>query len=233
MGSFTGANRRKNVRVLIMQELVIDGKPAGQAIDLSISGMYVSTRAKFSKNQVLTFQFELDNEPIEVKGRVLHVHEGIGMGVKFASITPEAYQRIKAHIEKVSTARAAQAPTRQRQILIIDDTHFYLSVYQQRLISEGYSVLTARNGLEGLKILKDQRPDLILLDIVMEGMDGYKVLQILKTDENLKDIPIIVISVKGTPDEVRRAMDLGAADYLIKASTSPHEMAQRIRKLFQ
>jgi len=233
MDSPKGIERRKNKRVLIMQELVIDGKPAGQAIDLSINGMYVSTRAKFTKGQVLSFQFALDHEPVEVKGRVLHMHEGIGMGIKFVSISPEAYERIKSHIEKISAARAAQAPNRQRQVLVIDDSQFFLSVYQQRLMSEGYSVLTARNGLEGLKILKDQRPDLILLDIVMDGMDGYKVLQILKTDSTLKDIPIIVISVKGSSDEVRRALDLGAADYLIKTTTSPHQMAQRVRKLFQ
>jgi len=233
MGSFTGANRRKNKRILIVQELVIDGKPGGQAIDISIGGMYVSTRAAYSKNQVLTFQFQLDNEPVEVKGRVLHLHEGIGMGIKFVAISPEAYERIRVHIEKISAARAAQAPTGQKQVLIIDDTHFYLSVYQQRLMSEGYSVLTAQSGLEGLKILKEQRPDLIILDIVMEGMDGYKVLQILKTDPNLKEIPIIVFSVKGTPEEVSRALELGAADFLIKATTSPHQMAQRIRKLFQ
>lgn len=227
------AKQRRNKRVLIMQELVIDGKPAGQAIDLSMDGMYVSTRAKFAKGDIVTIRFQLDNEPMEVKGRILYRHEGIGMGVKFVSIKSEDGQRIAAHIEKVSTARAAQAPAQRKQVLIIDDTHFYQSVYQQRLMSEGYSVLLARNGVEGLKILMETRPDLILLDLVMEGMDGYKVLQIIKSEPNLKDIPVIVISVKGASQEVSRAMELGAADYLVKATTSPHQVAQKIRKLFQ
>jgi CheY-like chemotaxis protein len=232
MESAKGAKQRKNKRVLIMQELVIDGKPAGQAIDLSMDGMYVSTRAKFTKGDVVTIRFQLDDEPMEVKGRILYRHEGIGMGVKFVSIKSEDAQRIALHIEKVSNARAAEAPDQRKQVLIIDDTLFYQTVYQQRLMSEGYSVLTARNGLEGLKILMEKRPDLILLDLIMEGMDGYKVLQIIKSEPNLKDIPVIVISVKGSSQEVSRAMELGASDYMVKATTSPHQVAQKIRKLF-
>ena len=231
MESGQGAKQRKNKRVLIMQELVIDGKPAGQAIDLSMDGMYVSTRAKFPKGSVVTIQFQLDNEPMEVKGRILYLHEGIGMGVKFVSIKSEDAQRIALHIEKISNVRASQAPGQRKQILIIDDSPFFQSVYQQRLMSEGYSVFTARNGLEGLKILMEKRPDLILLDLIMEGMDGYKVLQIIKTEPNLKDIPVILISVKAGSQEVSRAMELGASDYLVKATTSPHQLVQKIKKL--
>ena len=233
MESGDGARKRKNKRILIMQELAIDGKPMGQAIDLSMDGMYIATRAKFVKDAVLTLRFELEQHPIETQARVMYQHEGIGLGVRFVSLKPRDAEQIRAHIEKVSTARHVQPKTKRKQILVIDDTNFYQTVYQNRLLSEGYAVLVARNGLEGLKILMTERPDLILLDLIMEGMDGYKVLQIINSEPDLRDIPVVVFSVRGTTEEVSRAIALGAADYLVKATTTPHQVMEKIKQVFR
>ncbi|MBI3995481.1 MAG: response regulator [Nitrospirae bacterium] len=228
-----GVKKRKNKRVLIMQDLAIDGKPMGQAIDLSIEGMYISTRVRFAQNAVLTLRFEIERHPIETQARVMYRHEGIGMGVRFLSLKPEDAEQIRAHIEAVSTTRHVQPKTKRKRILIIDDTNFYQTVYQNRLLSEGFAVLIARNGMEGLKILMKEKPDLILLDLIMEGMDGYKVLQIIKSEPDLKDIPVVVFSVRGTTQEVSRAIAMGAADYLVKATTTPHQVMEKIKKVFR
>lgn len=233
MESGEKAHKRRNKRVLVMQELVMDGKPMGQAIDLSIDGMYIVTRAKFAKDTILTLAFQLEQHPVEIRARVMYRHEGIGMGVKFLSLKPEDSEQIRAHIEKASTARHVQHKTERKQILIIDDTNFYQTVYQNRLLAEGYSVLVARNGMEGLKILMKESPDLILLDLIMEGMDGYKVLQIIKSEPDLRDIPVVVFSVRGTTQEVSRAIALGAADFLVKAMTTPNQVMEKIKAVFR
>lgn len=228
-----GAKKRKNKRVLIMQELAMDGKLMGQAIDLSMDGMYIATRAKFAKDAILTLRFQIEQYPIEAKARVMYQHEGIGLGVRFVSLKAQDAEQIRAHIEKVSTVRHVQHKTERKQILIIDDTNFYQTVYQNRLLAEGYSVLVARNGMEGLKILMKESPDLILLDLIMEGMDGYKVLQIIKSEPNLKGIPVVVFSVRGTTQEVSRAIALGAADFLVKAMTTPNQVMEKIKAVFR
>lgn len=90
----------------------------------------------------------------------------------------------------------------------------------------------ANNGIEGLKALAADKPDLVLLDLMMPVMDGFKVLQTMKADVNLKDIPVIVSSGKGAPDEVEKAIKMGAADFLVKATTPPNKVVTKIQKLF-
>ncbi len=227
------AKKRKHRRVLILEDLAIDGKREGQAIDLSAEGMYITTRTPFRKDRIITLQFSLEKHPIEVRARVLYRHEGIGMGVRFVSVKPAHSAKIKAYIEKQSASPQTPRRTDRKQILVIDDTNFYQTVYQHRLLSEGYSVLVARNGLEGLKTLMKERPDLILLDLIMEGMDGFKVLQIIKSEPELRDIPVVVFSVRGAAEEVNRAIQMGAADYMIKATTSPLQVMGKIRDVFR
>jgi CheY-like chemotaxis protein len=78
---------------------------------------------------------------------------------------------------------------------------------------EGFEVLTAANGEEGLKLAREKRPNLITLDVVMPGMDGWSVLKTLKTDPQLSGIPVVMITIS---DERQRGLALGAADYLVK-----------------
>lgn len=119
----------------------------------------------------------------------------------------------------------------REKILLVEDSKSLQQIYKAKLTFEQFHVLTADNGMEAIKILSQEKPDLILLDLMMPLMDGYKVLQIVKTEPRLAHIPVLVFSAKGQPDEVEKALNLGAAGYVVKAITKPNEVVERIRKI--
>ncbi|MEW6324908.1 MAG: response regulator [Nitrospirota bacterium] len=117
------------------------------------------------------------------------------------------------------------------KVLLVDDTEFYQRAYKNKLTTEGYLVTTASNGVEALKHLAQEPPDIVLLDLMMPVMDGFKVLQAIKADARLKTIPVIIFSAKGATDEVEQAITLGANDYLVKATTTPNKVVEKIRQV--
>jgi PleD family two-component response regulator len=101
-------------------------------------------------------------------------------------------------------------------ILIIDDEVTNISVLNE-LLQPHYNVLFAKDGKTGLKIASSSsRPDLILLDIIMPEMDGYQVIQMLKSDESMSKIPVIFITAKGQEEDEAKGFELGAVDYITK-----------------
>jgi CheY-like chemotaxis protein len=118
-----------------------------------------------------------------------------------------------------------------KRILIVDDTEFYRKAYRERLTGAGYEVLSASSGAEGLRMVVQEQPDLILLDLNMQQMDGFQVLRVIKDDPKFKSIPVIVFSVRGASEEVKRAIAMGAADYLAKAATHPSKVLDKIKQV--
>jgi len=119
----------------------------------------------------------------------------------------------------------------RNKILLIEDSKVVQQMYRSKLTLEQFTVLTADNGMEAIKLLSQEKPDIILLDLMMPIMDGFKVLQVIKTDPKLSDIPVLVFSAKGQPEEVEKALNLGAAGYIVKATTKPNEVIEQIRKV--
>lgn len=119
----------------------------------------------------------------------------------------------------------------RNKILLVEDSKVIQQMYRNKLVLEQFMVLTADNGMEAIKILSQEIPDLILLDLTMPVMDGYKVLQVIKTDPRLSTIPVLVFSARGQPEEVEKALNLGAAGYIVKATTKPNEVIEQIRKV--
>ena len=117
------------------------------------------------------------------------------------------------------------------RILLVDDTEFYRKTYVNKLSTEGYLVTTSTNGVEALKALIQDKPDLILLDLVMPILDGFKVLASIKADPNLASIPVVVFSAKGATDEITKAISAGASSFLIKASTTPNKVVEKIKQV--
>lgn len=117
----------------------------------------------------------------------------------------------------------------RNKILLVEDSKAVQQMYRNKLTFEQYQVLTADNGMEAIKILSQEKPDVILLDLMMPIMDGYKVLQVIKTDSRLAKIPVLVFSAKGQPEEVEKALNLGAAGYIVKATTKPNEVMDKIK----
>ncbi len=119
----------------------------------------------------------------------------------------------------------------RNKILLVEDSKVVQQMYRSKLVLEQFAVLTADNGMEAIKVLSQEIPDIILLDLMLPVMDGYKVLQVIKTDPKLSDIPVLVFSAKGQPEEVEKALNLGAAGYIVKATTKPNEVIEQIRKV--
>ena len=118
----------------------------------------------------------------------------------------------------------------EKKILLIEDEELMIDLLQRKLTKEGYEILVARDGEEGLKVMREVRPDLILLDIIMPKMGGFEVMEEMGKDKNLKDIPVIVISNSGQPVELDKAQKLGAKDWLIKTEFDPQEVLNKVVK---
>ncbi len=113
-------------------------------------------------------------------------------------------------------------------VLIVEDTELLRRMYSDRLTQDGYRVLLAGDGLEALSVLRTDSPDLILLDLVMPKMSGLEVLDLVKKDPRLSNIPVIILSNLGQDEDVARCVQLGAIDYLIKNDARPADVSERI-----
>ncbi|MDY6864693.1 MAG: response regulator [Halobacteriota archaeon] len=114
-------------------------------------------------------------------------------------------------------------------ILIVDDYPFNLTTVEIILSGNGFkNILTASSGAEALSLIYRNRPDLILLDIMMPGMDGFEVCNILQENEETKDIPVIMLSGKISPEDIKRGFEVGAVDYIEKPFEDP-ELIARVR----
>ena len=102
------------------------------------------------------------------------------------------------------------------KILIVDDTPDMAVLIRRVLEKQGYETFVANDGRQALEIAVAQRPDVILLDIMMPGMDGLEVLERLKSDADLRDVPVILVTAKGEDDDVVKGLDSGALDYVTK-----------------
>ncbi|MBI4215734.1 MAG: response regulator [Parcubacteria group bacterium] len=114
-------------------------------------------------------------------------------------------------------------------ILIVEDDLMIVEMYQLKFQDEGYKVLVAHDGKSGLDLAKENKPSLILLDVIMPEMDGFSVLKALKEDDSLKGIPVILLTNLGQDGDVKRGLELGAIDYLIKANYTPAEVVSKIQ----
>ncbi len=119
------------------------------------------------------------------------------------------------------------------KILVVDDEKMFQDIYKSKLLSEGFLVRTAGNGTEAIQILLEETLDLVLLDLNMPIMDGFKVLQAIKSNSKLSSICVIVFSSRGQPEEIEKAVSLGASGYLIKATTTPNEVVKKVKETLE
>ena len=117
-----------------------------------------------------------------------------------------------------------------KKILIIEDEAIIRDLLKGKLVKEGYEVVTAGNGVKGLEELKKEKPDLVILDVIMPRMGGFEVMEKMSEDSQLKEIPIVVVSNSGQPVELNKAKELGAKDWLIKTEFDPQEVIAKVKK---
>ncbi len=126
-----------------------------------------------------------------------------------------------------------QNTTQKVSILVIEDDKFLRELITRKLTEENYKIADAVDGEEGIEKVKKEKPDLILLDLILPGIDGFNVLSQLKGNSELSDIPVIILSNLGQREEVEKGLKLGAIDYLIKAHFTPGEIVVKIKKTLE
>ena len=119
----------------------------------------------------------------------------------------------------------------KKKILIIDDDHDYQRITSIFLRAHGYEVITASDGVEALKIVRNQKPDLILLDIMLPKTDGFRICRLLKSDTRYRTIPTIFNTCRAGENDKRMATDVGGDDYLVKTPDLDNLLAVIERQL--
>jgi len=120
-----------------------------------------------------------------------------------------------------------------KKILIIEDESYLLDMYKTKFRQAGYEVDGTTDGAEGIQMAEKMLPDLVLLDLVMPGMDGYEVLEKIKKNPKTKGAKAYILSNLGQNGEIKKGFQSGADGYLIKSDFTPGELAKAIDKIFQ
>jgi len=115
------------------------------------------------------------------------------------------------------------------KILIIEDDKFLRELMARKLNQENFDVTEALDGEEGIEKVKETVPDLVLLDLILPGIDGFEVLSKIKEDPATASIPVIILSNLGQREDVERGLKLGAVDYLVKAHFTPNEIIEKVK----
>lgn len=136
----------------------------------------------------------------------------------------------KAPVKKTAPTKAVPRSNRPKILLVEDDT-FLAGMYVTKLSLEHFQVVLATDGRQGLKMSKEEKPDLVLLDIVLPKMDGFQVLSGIRKDPATAKMPVILLTNLGQKSDVDRGLSLGANDYLIKAHFLPSEVIAKVKKL--
>lgn len=115
------------------------------------------------------------------------------------------------------------------KILVVEDEEILLTALKEELLSGGYEVEEAADGVEGLEKVKIFKPGLILLDLLMPKMDGMEMLQKLKADQETRDIPVVILTNLSDYEKISEALSLGAMDYLVKANYKLEDLLEKVR----
>ncbi|EKD78395.1 MAG: Two component transcriptional regulator, winged helix family [uncultured bacterium] len=121
----------------------------------------------------------------------------------------------------------------QTKVLIVEDDKFLSELISTKLDKEGFNIALAGDGETGLKKAEEFKPEIVLLDIMLPGMDGFEVLEKLKASPELKKIPVIILSNFGQESKVERGLQLGAVDYLVKANFTTGEIVAKIKEILK
>lgn len=116
------------------------------------------------------------------------------------------------------------------KILLVEDDPFLLNMYATKFELENFDVVIAEDGEKGYKAVLKETPDIVLLDVMLPKMNGFEVLEKIKGIDSVKHIPVMLLTNLSQKDEIERAANLGAVDYLIKAHFMPSEVVEKIKK---
>jgi CheY-like chemotaxis protein len=227
-------------RVPFTKDILIDGQIMVKGIDISEGGLYVHTGRSDMPGRIVDVEIPWEGETLKVRAKVSRSEEAVGMGLMFVNVDTITKRKIQDLIDSIQAGpargtKAAGNRQKESRVLLIEDNLSTQRIYKSRLVLEGFSVTAVDDGFEAIKVLKSHPADtdVIVLDLFMEKIDGFKVLSMLKDAPELRDIPVIVLSARSTPDITRKVMEKGAAKYLAKMNTSPSKLAETLNQILR
>lgn len=118
-----------------------------------------------------------------------------------------------------------------KKILLIEDDKFLRELMSKKLITLGYEVVSAADGESGLVMIKETQPDVVLLDLILPGINGFEVLEKAKQDPEIANIPVVILSNLGQGEDIEKGLALGAKDFLVKAHFTPQEIVNKLKSI--
>ncbi len=232
-----GLENRKLGRLRTKMDVIINCSIKANALDISEGGMFIHTPIPFPKDSFIELKFALSpgTPPINVKARVQYVHSGLAIGVAFHNLLVTDRVRIKKFVddnigEDKGFGDGFAVDTRKK-ILIVDDSPTTKTMVKNKLIQTGLAVRDAENGIEALKAIEKEVPDIIIMDLLMKGIDGEKFLHILRTMEEWRDVKIVILSGNISTETLEKVAPFGVAAMLPKRTTTPKKLTEKIREI--
>jgi len=121
----------------------------------------------------------------------------------------------------------------KKKIIIVEDDEFLRSLSAKKLEDEGYQIIVATDGQSAIDLIPKELPNLIFLDLLLPGVDGFEVLKQIKANEQTKNIPVVVFSNLGQEEDIKKAKDLGANDFLVKANFTLDDVVAKIKEILK
>jgi DNA-binding response OmpR family regulator len=179
---------------------------------LSTQGEPINMR-RVPENSVTQFIVSLDPDPSDLISRI---NTYFGHGTTAPS---------------KGANQAEATPTKGKKILWVEDDKLIGSILAKKFISSGFDLTHMANGEGAFAYLKDNIPDIIILDLMLPGMDGFEILQKIRMDERLKKVPAMILSNLSKPGDFEKAKMLGANKFMVKAASSLDQIIEEVRKL--
>jgi len=117
------------------------------------------------------------------------------------------------------------------KVLVAEDDKFLMKVYETKLSKEGFEFIPASDGAMAISKIESEKPNIILLDLIMPNKNGFEVLETIKANPELKDIPVLILSNLGQESDIEKGIALGAVDFIVKSNMSIQEVVDKIREL--
>ena len=167
---------------------------------------------QFRKVPILVYNYY---DPAEIKDEPLD-QKDLGMTFLVNTCMDEGATEYIGHFDSRNFIEKVNKYLRQGSLVVIDDDEGTTLILKTRLESEGYYVSAASNAKMGLELIRRINPNLIILDVVMPEISGYELLGTIKEDPQVRHIPVIMLTMKGADSEIKKGLDLGADDYIVK-----------------
>jgi len=122
-----------------------------------------------------------------------------------------------------------ETTTKLKKVLLAEDDQFISRAYKDGLERAGFEIVTALDGLIAVEKAKTEKPDIVLLDLMMPEKNGFEVLEEIKKEESSKNIPVIILSNLGQDSDIKKGKELGAIDYLIKSNVPMKDVIEKVK----